>query len=68
MGGRENPRTSTTSWCNVPSCLADPTFQKVRARISELVGVPWINSEHLQLLRYQEGQYYRDHHDQVGGS
>lgn len=58
-------RTSTTSWCNVPSCLDDPTFQAVRSRISELVGVPWVNSEHLQLLRYERGQFYREHHDQI---
>ena len=65
MEGRESPRTSTTSWCNVPSCLENPTFRKVRDRISDLVGVPWRHSEHLQLLRYEEGQYYRDHHDQI---
>ena len=58
-------RTSTTSWCNVPSCLRDPTFLSIRTRISELMGVPWENSEHLQLLRYQEGQFYREHHDQI---
>ena len=61
----ERPRTSTTSWCNVPSCLDDPTFVAVRTRISAAVRVPWLNSEHLQLLRYYEGQYYREHHDQI---
>ena len=58
-------RTSTTSWCNVPSCMSDPTLVAVRDRISELVGVPWTNSEHLQLLRYEEGEFYREHHDQI---
>mmetsp|Transcript_5827 Transcript_5827/g.17239 ORF Transcript_5827/g.17239 Transcript_5827/m.17239 type:complete len:413 (+) Transcript_5827:1698-2936(+) len=58
-------RTSTTSWCNVPSCLEDATFLQVRARISELMRVPWQNSEHLQLLRYEAGQYYTEHHDQI---
>jgi len=58
-------RTSTTSWCNVPSCLNDAAFLRVRERISSLLGVPWRNSEHLQLLRYQEGQFYREHHDQI---
>ena len=42
-----------------------PTIQSIRERISDLVGVPWANSEHLQLLRYEEGQYYREHHDQT---
>ena len=58
-------RTSTTSWCNVPSCLEDPTFVAVRARIAALVQMPWQHSEHLQLLRYEKGQFYREHHDQI---
>ena len=94
-------RTSTTSWCNVPSCLQDPNFLAVRGRISELLRVPWVNckrqriptrdthlslhgscnegcsplrfalwippptAEHLQLLRYEVGQFYRQHHDQI---
>jgi len=59
------PRTSTTSWCNVPSCMGDTGFQQIRQRISDLVRVPWQNSEHLQLLRYEVGQYYKEHHDQI---
>jgi hypothetical protein len=58
-------RTSTTSWCNVPSCVDDAGFVTVRQRISDLMGVPWEHSEHLQLLRYEEGQFYREHHDQI---
>ena len=27
--GYAEARTSSTSWCNVPSCLEDPTFRKV---------------------------------------
>ena len=61
----EMPRTSTTSWCNVPSCLENATFQAIRDRISAAVRVPWLHSEHLQLLRYHEGQYYKEHHDQI---
>ncbi|KAL1499143.1 hypothetical protein AB1Y20_013654, partial [Prymnesium parvum] len=57
-------RTSSTSWCNVPSCLNDPTFQEVRARISNLTKVPWQYAEHLQVLQYKQGQFYHDHHDQ----
>ena len=51
-------RTSTTSWCNVPSCLDDDTFQAVRQRISDLVQVPWKHSEHLQLLRCEASKSY----------
>ena len=38
---------------------------QVRDRISRLMGVPWQNSEHLQLLQYVAGQYYTEHHDQI---
>ena len=65
VGAEGLPRTSTTAWCNVPACLDDATFVAVRARISALVGVPWEHSEHLQVLRYEEGQFYREHHDQI---
>ncbi|KAL1528796.1 hypothetical protein AB1Y20_010121 [Prymnesium parvum] len=58
-------RTSMTSWCNVPSCMDDPRFVAVRDRISALMDVPWQNSEHLQLLKYEVGQFYTEHHDQI---
>lgn len=63
--GLERNRTSMTSWCNVPSCLEDSTIINVHQRISDVLGVPWRNAEHLQLLRYEEGQFYRVHHDQI---
>ena len=58
-------RTSPTSWCNVPECLSDTRFQRIRQRISELTEVPWENSEHLQVLQYEVGQFYTEHHDQI---
>lgn len=57
-------RTSATSWCNVPSCLNDLRMQEIRQRIANVTRVPWENAEHLQVLRYQKGQFYREHHDQ----
>ena len=57
-------RTSSTSWCNVQHCLKDETIQTVRERISNVTRVPWENAEHLQVLRYHPGQFYREHHDQ----
>jgi len=44
-------RTSSTSWCNVASCLDDPKVQEIRERISNLTRVPWEYAEHLQLLK-----------------
>ena len=32
-------------------------------RIERLLGVPQANYEQFQILRYEEGQYYRTHHD-----
>jgi len=57
-------RTSSTSWCNVRSCLDDTKVQEIRERIVNVTRVPWTNAEHLQVLRYNEGQFYREHHDQ----
>ncbi len=57
-------RTSSTSWCNVESCLSDPLFQEVRQRISNITKVPWEYAEHLQTLHYTPGQFYKEHHDQ----
>ena len=34
------------------------------ALLANLTRVPWKNAEHLQVLRYQPGQFYREHHDQ----
>jgi hypothetical protein len=39
-------------------------MQSVRERIVNVTRVPWENAEHLQVLRYHPGQFYREHHDQ----
>jgi prolyl 4-hydroxylase len=49
-------RTSTNAWCTSNACLADEAVQNVTNRISDLVGIPETNSEHFQMLRYEEGQ------------
>jgi len=51
-------RTSSNAWCQ-EECLEDPVVQTVLKRIEDLTGVPDTNSEHLQLLKYGEGQFYR---------
>lgn len=50
-------RTSTNAWCNGP-CYRNATAQAVIHRLSDLTGVPEENSEYLQMLRYEPGQYY----------
>ena len=57
-------RTSKTSWCNVPFCESDPVIRAVKVRVANVTGVPLANSEHVQVLQYDPGDFYRTHHDQ----
>ena len=57
-------RTSKTSWCNVPFCEGDPVVQSIKRRVANVTGVPVANSEHVQVLKYEPGDFYRQHHDQ----
>ena len=57
-------RTSKTSWCNVPFCEGDPTIKSIKHRVANVTGVPLANSEHVQILQYDPGDFYRQHHDQ----
>ncbi|KAG8466433.1 hypothetical protein KFE25_002189 [Diacronema lutheri] len=57
-------RTSSTSWCNVPVCEREPLIKEVKRRALEVLRMPEGNSEHLQTLRYEPGQFYKVHHDQ----
>ena len=57
-------RTSENAWCT-KDCYNDPSTQSVLKKIETLTGVPDENSEYLQLLRYQTGQFYRTHHDYI---
>ena len=59
-----NGRTSHNAWCQ-KACYNDTLAQQVIHRIAEVTRIPETNSEYLQLLRYQEGQYYRTHHDLI---
>jgi prolyl 4-hydroxylase len=57
-------RTSTNAWCK-KSCKADPLVLGVTNRITMLTQIPHNNSENLQLLRYEEGQFYKTHNDYI---
>jgi len=39
-------------------CYEDATVKTVIRKIEKLTGIPDANSEHLQLLKYEEGQFY----------
>ena len=55
-------RTSLNAWCK-NTCYNDTLAKQVIARIEAITNIPETNSEHLQLLKYEVGQYYRQHHD-----
>jgi prolyl 4-hydroxylase len=57
-------RTSTNAWCK-DECAEDTVSKAIMERLSSLTGIPVNNSESLQLLRYERGQYYRRHHDYI---
>uniref|UniRef100_A0A7S4EGS1 Fe2OG dioxygenase domain-containing protein n=1 Tax=Pseudo-nitzschia australis TaxID=44445 RepID=A0A7S4EGS1_9STRA len=56
-------RNSKTAWCQSPSCESDELYKGVIDRIRELVQIDSEHSETLQLLHYDVGQYYAEHHD-----
>lgn len=51
-------RTSTNAWCT-DECYTDPVAVALMERIANITGIPEPNSENLQLLRYEQGQYYQ---------
>lgn len=57
-------RTSQTSWCNMPVCEGDHRIQRIKDRVQNATGIPTTNSEHVQVLRYGVGEFYKTHHDQ----
>ena len=59
---RSSQRTSENSWCQ-NECYDSPITQTVLARIENLTGIPDENSEYLQLLKYEEDQFYGVHND-----
>ena len=38
-------------------------ISNVEQRIADMTGYPWVNGEDLQVVKYNEGQYYKPHHD-----
>ena len=57
-------RTSYNAWCQ-DECYRDPVTQRVIERISNFTGIDDTNSEYLQMLKYEPGQYYKAHHDYI---
>jgi hypothetical protein len=48
----------------VPTCEDSAVMERFKERITSLLDCPMLNTEHLQVLRYEVGQFYKSHHDQ----
>lgn len=52
-------RTSHTNWCE-DECIDQPAVAAVRQRVVSITGVPDVNHEFPQILRYTHSQYYNE--------
>jgi hypothetical protein len=55
-------RTSTSAWC-MDACSTNETVQATFGKIESLLGIPQVNSEKIQFLRYLAGQEHAVHRD-----
>ncbi len=61
-------RTSAQCWCDDNNgCTAHPTVVAVTERMMNITRLPLNNAEYMQILQYQPGQFYKQHHDQQTG-
>ena len=56
-------RSSSNAWCQSSACENDEVYKNVINRIHKLVGIGPSHTEHLQLLHYDVGELYGNHHD-----
>jgi hypothetical protein len=61
-------RNSQTGWCVSDECYNDPFVKRVHKRIEDLTNIPKDNFEHMQLVKYLEGQEYGAHNDYDGSN
>lgn len=63
-GYKNDRRTSKNAWCsNRNNCREKPVIQRVHDRIEQITQISALNSEDFQILKYEEGEFYREHHD-----
>jgi hypothetical protein len=62
-GGALNSERRSNTNCVFPTIASDVVHALIRARISQAVGVPSVNFEHLSVLHYDPGQEFRRHVD-----
>lgn len=60
-------RTSKNAWCSYRNkCRDDPQVELMHNRLEKITGIPTNHSEDFQVLKYEHGQFYRQHHDYIG--
>ena len=60
-------RTSKQAWCQpgiASECYKHPLVRRLHERVANVTSVPLENAEFYQVLRYEPGQFYKQHHDQ----
>ncbi len=55
-------RKSSSAWC-MGECVEDEVIKRLEDCVERITGIPRENSEHLQLLKYQTDEFYKNHHD-----
>lgn len=59
-------RTSENAWCSVKEgCREEDIPKRIHERAAKIMGIPPPNSEDLQILKYEVGQFYNTHHDYI---
>lgn len=59
-------RTSENAWCSTrEGCREREVPTLLHERIAKVLQIPADNSEDFQLLKYEHGQFYRQHHDYI---
>eukprot|EP00035_Acanthoeca_spectabilis_P026053 m.461099 g.461099 ORF g.461099 m.461099 type:complete len:451 (-) comp22205_c0_seq1:54-1406(-) len=58
-------RTSTNAWCGSKPCVDSWAHVDLQNRLAELLKTTPAYMEALQVLRYEEGQEYKSHHDVI---
>jgi prolyl 4-hydroxylase len=57
-------RTSKNAWCSEHhGCRLEELPQRIHKRMSDVMHIPPDNSEDLQILKYEKGEFYKTHHD-----
>jgi prolyl 4-hydroxylase len=63
-GVQSEKRTSENAWCSeFHGCRKEEVPARIHERMAAVMGIPPQNSEDLQLLKYEKGQFYKTHHD-----